>query len=174
MTHIDELLADLSARLPELEWKINGLTPVISSHSLPRGLFSAAIELTGSACVAEIKSDINALAKQSNPRSAHFLAERIKQKVNVLVTLCQIASRKEKPESPVTFGINMLTTRQKWLQSLENNINTLHEQRLALTKALEQIQRSGNSQAILNVQGELGEAERRLTLAKEAFKQAIS
>lgn len=174
MNPIDDLLAELSGRLPELEWKLSGLTQIISGHTLPRGLFHPAIELTGAACIAEIKADIIALSKQQNQRSANFLAERIKQKINVLVAICQIESRKNKPERQAVFGINMLTTRQKWLQTIEQDINTLESQQQALTKALLQMKQSGNSEAILNVQKELGEAERRLTLAREAFKQAIS
>ncbi|HDS3847010.1 TPA: lpg0405 family Dot/Icm T4SS effector, partial [Legionella pneumophila] len=41
MGYIDELLEELSARLPELEWKINGLSSSISIHNLPKGIFSS-------------------------------------------------------------------------------------------------------------------------------------
>ena len=113
MLYISELLDELTARLPELEWKIGELNASFSNHSLPPGLFRRAIEPSGSACVAEIKTDIQALSQQKNERSAHYLAERIKQKINVLVALCQIQSRKTKPEDKNYFGIKMLSTRQQ-------------------------------------------------------------
>lgn len=174
MNYINELLAELTARLPELDWKISGLKPFISNHSVPRGLFRSGLELTGAACVAEIKADIQALSQQDNERSAHYLANRIKQKVNVLVSLCQIESRKKKPEDKVYLGLKMLSTRQQWIQSLELDISTLETQQQALEKALAQMKRGTNAAAILSVQGELGEVERRLTLAREALNQAVS
>lgn len=174
MNYINDLLVELTSRLPELEWKISGLSSIISSHSVPRGLFRSGIELTGPACIEEIKLDIHALSHQKNERSGHFLADRIKQKVNVLVALCQMDSRKSKPEGKVYFGMKMLSTRQQWIQTLERDITTLVMQQQAMTKALEQMKCSTNAVAILSLQGELGEVERRLTLAREALNQAIS
>lgn len=174
MNYLDKILSELSSRLPELEWKISSLNSSFSSHSLPRGLFRASMELTGSACVAEIKSDIQALSGQKNERSASYLAVRIQQKINVLVALCQIHSRKNKSEEKVYFGLKMLSTRQQWIQTLETDINTLSIQHQAMAKALEQMKHSANGSAILSLQSELGEVERRLTLAKEALNHAVS
>ena len=168
------LLAKLSSRLPELEWKISGLNTSFSAHNLPRGLFRFSIESTGKACVDEVKSDIQALSNQTNQRSASYLALRINQKINVLVALCQIHSRKNKPEEKVYFGLKMLSTRQQWIQTLEHDINTLTRQKEAMAKALEQMRVSANGSATLSVQGELGEVEKRLTLAREALNHAIS
>lgn len=173
MNYIDELLEELTSRLPELEWKISRLNSYISSKSLPRGLFRTSVELTGLGCVDEIKKDIEALAHQDNERSAYYLATRIKQKVNVLVALCQIEGRKNKGEEKVHFGLTMLNTRQQWIESLEKEINTLQKQQQAMTKALAQMKRSPDTQAVLSVQKELGEIERRLTLATETLNQTI-
>ena len=173
MNYINVLLAELTSRLPELEWKIIGLGSFISCHSVPRGLFRSSNELTGTACVEEIKADIQALSHQKNERSAHYLANRIKQKVNVLVALCQIESRKNKVEEKIHFGVKMLSTRQQWIETLEREVSTLEQQQQAIAKALSQMKLSTNAEAILSVQGELGEVQRRLTLAKEALNQAI-
>lgn len=173
MNYIDELLAELTSRLPELEWKVSSLNSFISSKSLPRGLFRSSSELTGLACVEEIKDDIQALGHQKNERSAHYLATRIKQKVNVLVALCQIEGRKNKAEEKVHFGITMLSTRQQWIESLEKEISTLEKQQQAMIKAFNQMKRSSDTPAVLSVQKELGEIERRLTLAKETLNQAV-
>jgi hypothetical protein len=171
MNSIQELTSELFSRLPELEWKITRLN--FSSTNVPRGLFRLGKELTGAACVTEIKEDIHNLSIQNNERSAHYLAERIKQKINVLVILCQMDSRKKKPLEQVSFGIKMLSTRQQWLQSLEHDIHLLTLQQQALSKALEQMKLSTNTTGLLNLKAELGEVERRLTLAQEALKQAV-
>jgi len=173
MNYIDELLAELTSRLPELEWKVSSLNSFISSKSLPRGLFRSSSELTGLACVEEIKEDIQALGHQKNERSAHYLATRIKQKVNVLVALCQIEGRKNKVEEKVHFGITMLSTRQQWIESLEKEISTLEKQQQAMIKAFSQMKRSTDTPAVLSIQKELGEIERRLTLARETLNQAV-
>jgi hypothetical protein len=170
----NELLSQLVARLPELEWKINGLGNCFSSHNLPRELFRFNTEATGSVCVAEIKADLHALSQQKSERSAFYLAERISQKINVLVVLCHMQNRKSKPEEKVNFGIKMLSTRQQWIHDLEAEINTLAGQQKAMTKTFEYLNNNHHSNAILHLKAELGEVERRLTLAKEALTRAIS
>ncbi|EHL29489.1 primosomal replication protein PriC [Legionella drancourtii] len=173
-TESNQLLSDLITRLPELEWKISGLGASFSSRSLPRGLF-ANKEPSGASCIAEIKADIQSLSQQKNERSAFYLAERIRRKVNVLVALCQIHSRKNITEENVSFGVKMLSTRQQWIQGLETDIQTLERQQQALTTTLEQMTRSNHPVAvILQLKSELGEIERRLTLAKETWSRAIS
>ncbi|WP_298628110.1 primosomal replication protein PriC [uncultured Legionella sp.] len=173
MNSINELLTELNSRLPELEWKISELSSAISSHNLPRGLFRTGFELTGAGCVKEIKADMLALSQQKNERSAHFLASRIKQKINVLVALCQIDNKKSKAAEPASFGVKMLSTRQQWIQNLETDINTLTQQQQAMVKSLEHLSHSNNVDAVLALRAELGEVERRLTLAKETLNQAI-
>lgn len=174
MDYINDLLADLSARLPELEWKMSSYSAGFSSHSLPKGLFKFRSEFSGPACIAEIKADIDALAKQTNQRSASYLALRIKQKINVLVVLCQMHTRKSKPEEKVHFGLQMISTRQQWIQSLEDDIERLTTQQQAMLNALAQMKQSANNPGQLNLRSELGEVERRLTLAKEALTRAIA
>lgn len=173
MNYINDLLVELNSRLPELEWKISELSSAISSHNLPRGLFRTGFELTGASCVKEIQADILALSHQKNERSAHFLADRIKKKINVLVALCHMDNRKKKSTEPVYFGVKMLSTRQQWIHNLESEINTLTLQQQAMTKSLEHLSHSDNTGAILSLRAELGEVERRLTLAKETLNQAI-
>lgn len=173
MKYLAELLTELSSRLPELEWKISGLSVALSSHNLPKGLFRHGVELTGSGCINEIKEEIHKLSQQKNERSAHFLAERIKQKINVLVALCQIDGKKNKPQAKANFGLTMLSTRQQWIQGLEADISTLTRQQQAMTKSLQQMNNGSKPEAILKLRAELGEVERRLTLAQETLNQAI-
>ncbi|AWN75413.1 TPA: hypothetical protein ACTUT5_000569 [Legionella anisa] len=170
----NKLLSQLMERLPELEWKISELGSFFSSHQLPKGLFRFDADASGSACIAEIKADIHALSKQQNRHSAFYLAERIRQKINVLVVLCQMHQGKNKSREKVYFGIKMLSTRQQWINDLEMEIHTLLEQQQAMTKALEHLKHNRNSSAILHLKAELGEVERRLTLAKETLNRAVS
>ncbi len=173
MNNIDELLAELTTRLPELEWKINSFSPLIRSQSLPRGLFRSGPELTGMSCIEEIKADIHVLSQQKSKNSAQYVATKIRQKVDVLVTLCQMESRKNKKEEKVHFGIKVLSTRQQWITTLEQDIKTLESQQQAMIKTLGQMQRASNITAVLSLQAELGEIEKRLTLARETLNQAI-
>lgn len=174
MNYISELLTELSSRLPELEWKVGSLSKAISPYNLPKGLFRSKMELTGAGCVAEIKTDIKALANEKNERSAHFLAERIKQKINVIVALCQMDAKRKKPLAKEHFGLSMLSTRQQWIQSMEQDISTLDQQQQAMSKAMQQMKHNGNTSAVLTLQAELGEVERRLTLAREAYNRAVN
>lgn len=169
---IDTLLQELEARLPELEWKVSSLGTALSTQTLPRGLFHPHLETTAATCIAEIKADIALMAAKKREGSAHYLAQRIRQKINVLVTLCHIQSSKPKPEVKINFGLNMISTRQQWLQTLEKDINLLTAQQEAMNKALQQTQVQGKTQILLQLKAELGEVEKRLTLAKETFARA--
>ncbi|HAU1182609.1 TPA: lpg0405 family Dot/Icm T4SS effector [Legionella pneumophila] len=174
MGYIDELLEELSARLPELEWKINGLSSSISIHNLPKGIFSSVIEFNGPACIKEIRDDIHALQKHKDESIACFLAERIQKKINVLVVLCQMDKKNNKPESKISFDLTTLSTRQQWIKTMEEKICALEEQYQAMRKTLEQMKSCSNPATILRLQTELGNVEKRLTLAKETLDRAIS
>lgn len=173
MQEIKELLADLSARLPELEWKVSGLRSSFSNRSLPKGLFHSAREMNGALCIAEIKSDIQGLSIQTNKRAAAHLAQQIQQKINVLVALCQINSKRNKPDERPHFRLDSLSTRQQWIQTLEADIQQLTAQRLAMQKAVAAISLQSSPEVVLNLQAELGEIEKRLTLAQETLNRAI-
>lgn len=174
MSEFNDLLADLSSRLPELEWKIKGLGASFPVYSLPRGLFQTPFGVSGATCIAEIKSDILALSLQKNRRSATYLASRIQQKINVLVVLCQQHQRKNKAENKLSFSLKSLSTRQQWLLALENEINTLTLQHQALLRTMAQMTLEADTASTLNVQKELGQLEKQLTLAREALQKAIS
>lgn len=166
------LLLELTERLPELEWKISSLGAALSTNSLPKGLFRQRTDMSAATCIAEIKADLQQLADQKNEYSAYYLAERIQQKISVLVALCHLQANKPKAQEKINFGLDKICTRQQWLQALEKDINRLTAQQQAQIKTLEQIKARGDTQAVLQLQAELGEVEKRLTLAKEAFASA--
>mgnify|MGYP002132604162 CR=1 FL=1 len=168
---LDVLLQELETRLPELEWKVSTLGSTFSPKAFPKGLFRSG-ETSPTNCIAEIKSDIKKLALSKGDKSPFYLAQRIQQKINVLVSLCQLQTSKPKPEAKIHFGVNSISTRQQWLQSLEQEINLLMIQREAMLKTFAQMKTQSKTEALLHLQAELGEVERRLTLAKETFARA--
>lgn len=172
MNYIDDLLTELMSRLPELAWKLGKLNSPISTFNLPQGLFRSHAELGVTAFIDEIKSDIQLLAEQKNDRAAMFLAERIQQKINVLVRVCQLQSKLIHAEEKIHFGIKMLSTRQQWVHALESEIIDLTKQFEAVEKRLKQ--EKINTKTRLLLHAELGEIEKRLTLAKEELKKVTS
>jgi hypothetical protein len=172
--YIKDLAADLMARLPELEWKIANLNPTLFSKSIPKRLFRTS-NLVPLECMNELKADIRALTKQNSDVCAHYIAEQIKQKINVLVGLCKIEKKQEKLSEHLPLSINMLSTRQQWLRELEQNIEILTKQQQALFKTLSAMQSNKkDSSILLNLQSELGAVEKHLTLAKETLSKATS
>ena len=174
MISIDETVRILSDRLPELAWKLGPLEASLNYKLLPRGLFNYQFEITPQSCIDEINADLRAIKTQKNERCAHYLAERVHQKINVLVRLCQTRAQKKSPPPSVSFGLHAISTRQQWLQTLQDDIAGLNQQRQALTVALNQRQGLSQPNAILSLQAELGELERRLTLMRETLARAIS
>lgn len=162
----------LSARLPELEWKLNTLDTGINPALLPRGLFRNRLEMTAQSCVDEIKEDLRSLKQQKNDQTELYIAERVGKKINVLVRLCQQNIDKPALERQGTFGIHAISTRQQWLKTMQHDIDVLQAQHDGLAATLMTLKAENNIQAILNLQTELGEATRRLTLAKETLARS--
>ena len=159
----------LVARLPELEWKLSQQGTTINPTLLPPGLFRDRLELTPQSCAEEVKSDLRDLKRQTNERSAQYLALRIQQKINVLVRLCQMNLNKPAANRQENFGLRAISTRQQWLQTLHDDRAKLQSQQQAIKASLLEKQ---NTAVTLSLQAELGEVERRLTLAKETLDRA--
>ena len=173
MTFIDASIQRLSARLPELAWKLSALGPVLQPALFPRGLFRGRFEWTPASCIDEINADLDTIQQQSNEQAAHYLADRVAKKINVLVRICQQHSKQKKPERQVALGVQAINTRQQWLKTMQSEIDVLSEQQQALAAALHAaLKANNNSDAMLRLQAELGQAERRLTVAKEAYARS--
>lgn len=171
---LHDILTHLSARLPELEWKLSLHDGVINPALLPRGLFSARFELTAKTCIDEIKADLQAIKQQSNEQIARFIADRVGKKINVLVRLCQQQTGKKTPQRQESLGVQAISTRQQWLQTMQRDIDALAKQESALQAALITLNAENNTQAILSLQVELGHASRRLTVAKETLARSTT
>lgn len=174
MTMINESVQVLIARLPELVWKLNTLYSVFNPTLLPPGLFKTQLEMTPQSCVDEINADLQLLNHHKNERSVHFLAERVSQKINVLVRLCQIDEDKKPSGQALTFGVQAISTRQQWLASLQEYITVLSTQQAALASTLSKSKINHNPQATLSIQAEIGAVEHRLTLARETLARATA
>jgi hypothetical protein len=169
-----DILQRLSARLPELEWKLSTLGKALDPKKLPRGLFKQRTELTSQSCVDEIKFALDVMKKNRNENSVHHLAERVSQQINVLVALCQQHEHKKTTDRFIPFGLQAIGTRQHWLQSLQKDIERMTLQEQSMRQALQALQADKNLEAILSLQAELGKAKQQLTLAKEAFERATA
>ncbi len=170
---LDDLVTRLSARLPELEWQLSLQGVVINPAALPPGLFRQRLEMTSQTCVEEIKADLQAINQQDNAKSIQYLSGRIEKKINVLVRLCRQQTVKKSTEQQTHFGVQAISTRQQWLQTMHDEVDMLARQQQALEAALAGLM-AGNSDpgAVLTLKAELGEAERRLTLARETLARA--
>lgn len=82
--------------------------------------------------------------------------------------------KNNKPESKISFDLTTLSTRQQWIKTMEEKICALEEQYQAMRKTLEQMKSCSSPATILHLQTELGNVEKRLTLAKETLNRAIS
>ncbi|KTC70213.1 coiled-coil protein [Legionella birminghamensis] len=167
--NIETMLLSLKARLPELAWNLNKPGAQIPWQNLPPGIFRYQFEPKASDYIAEIKSDIERLEQQVNTQAASYLAQRIQQKINILVRLCRCKPPVQKADNSASFMLQALSTRQQWLASLEEQIQSFTEQRDALAARLSTIAKEQQ----LAVLAELGAAEKRLTEAKEAYAKAI-
>lgn len=169
------LLNELLARMPELEWQLNKLEASFSSQSLACGLFRQAFDAPAQAYVTEIKNDIQALRMTKTSELAkHYLALRIHQKINVLVKVCASYNRQpsQQPEE-VSYGLQALTTRQQWLQTLDEDIELLTKQKESLHRASIRENTANDTTALLNIHRELGVLEKRLRLAIETRERAV-
>lgn len=171
MISINESVQALSARLPELAWKLDAMYSEINPKLLPRGLFNQQFEMTPQSCIQEIKDDLRILKAHKNERSLHYLALRVNQKINVLVRLCQMRTDK-KPKAPSGFGVQSITTRQQWLETLQQDIEKLSMQQQALSARIQQLQKKHTTQDLMQIKADIGEIERRLTLARETLARA--
>lgn len=167
--NVNKLLTELLARMPELEWQLSKLGAVFSPSTLPPGLFHQPYDAPVTDYIAEIKKDIARLSSQTNFQRTHYLALKINQKINVLVALC--ASYNQKATQDTSCVIDALLTRKSWLATMEQNLQTFSVQQDALIRRMEQ-RTSLSMDAQLNLQKELGELEKKLTLVREAYFRA--
>lgn len=170
-----DYIKTLSARLPELSWQLGLLNHAeFNAYKFPRGLFKYSIEMTPQSCIDEIVDDLKLLAKHKTYRSTQYLALRVSQKINVLVRLCQMKKTNKSLPLAQPFTVQTISTRQQWLADLAQDIQKLRLQEQAVTKRLAQSKSHNDSTVILNMQAELGEIKRRLTLAEETLSRATS
>jgi hypothetical protein len=165
---LNDAVHALATRIPELEWRLSKL-PYIARAKLPRGLFQHDTHLTwidSRRCIESLRHDLEALQANPDDFAAHFIAQQLSRKVNVLLRICHESSFKE-ARLPV-FSMQRMSTRQQWLVQLQQDITRLTAQQAALLEALSTHEaRLMSVDATLLLQHELGEVTRRLTEAQE-------
>ena len=166
----------LATRLPELEWKLSKLAGAWNKNKLPPGLFRSALHMTPGVCINEIKENLVRLSQQDNPRTTYLLANKIHQQINVLVRICTMHySRPSNQHVPTKVSVDSISTRQKWLNGLREEVNQLTVQYAAVEQTLLQYQKNVQfSDLVLQLSNELGEIQRRLTLSQERLDREIS
>ncbi|WP_133130865.1 primosomal replication protein PriC [Legionella yabuuchiae] len=176
MNSNEETTEQLALRLPELLWRMNKVGLRIQEQVLPEGLFKCTGDDRPQSYIQEIKSDLSAIKHETSKNSTQFLANRISRKINLLVRLCRLHEKKLSPKCSAHLDIQTLATRQQWLQQLEQNIQSLSEQKESLARRLNHCQSASqqDQQAILILQRDLGEIEKQITLAQETWKKVTS
>lgn len=171
---INETIEQLTARLPELAWKLSSRYSIIPIKLLPPGLFRYQFEMTPQTCIDDIRKDLHQLNYQKKGQSLDYLALQISKKVNVLIRLCATPQKEKKDKPRPPLNIKTISTRQQWLKNLEEEIKQLSLQQISLQNTLNKLKHDDKLEAILRLQAELGEIERYLTLAQETLKRATS
>lgn len=167
-------LEHVIARLPELEWKLTALGSSLNNRVLPQGLFKNRVELTAKDCINDIRADIDKLKSRDEGTSSTLLALMIERKVNVLVRLCYLYSKKKTKSIEARFDIDGMKTRQSFLRSLEDDISCLSKQLEALTLRLKLYESRGDVDVSLKFRADIGKLEQLLTRAQEKYAKAIS
>lgn len=162
---------ELTSRLPELAWKLSRLNFSVLRMNIPKSLFQTGGDEGSDAYIREVQSDIQVLAQQKSKISAHYLAKKIQQKISVLVALCQLDHQPASAEGKAHFGVNMLLTRQQWINALETEIKQLADQKQALERTLAQKKKNQAPSLVLSLQAELGAVIKRMTLTQEEFNK---
>ncbi len=171
-------IKQLEARLPELEWQLSKMNATFPAFSLPKGLFRQKWDSDASCYASEIREDISLMATYSkqieNKAATHFLAVKINQKIQVLVSICKQYQKENTSSQSIGFEMAKISTRQEWLQNLDFDIQALHSQRTALLEVFSQKKLQNDAVSQLSLRRELGELEKKITLAEEAFGKATS
>ena len=170
--HKDPLLIEIENRLPELSWKTSLLPHRMTLSTLPKQLFATSVDNHPSSCVAEIKQDIKRLydIKQSSQEFI-FLAKRVKQKVEVLVRLCQLHNKKQGDKIPSAQLMMRLSRRRQWVEEVEQHILELQQQHQHLQS---QISKTKDVQTQLTMQSDLGKLDKKLSILKEQLQQSAT
>lgn len=163
---METLLKELEERLPELEWRLNKLKKPFSTRLLPRSLFPWTFGSNVNLIIDTLKNEIKTLAKQPTLPSRFYLAQRLYQKITILVSCCD---QLEEEKIKANF-IERMCTHQQFVKEMQNRIDTLTLQKKALCNRLEHaLVQSSEPQISLSLKKELGQIEQQLTKISEVM-----
>lgn len=168
MEKIETIVLELRSRLPELEWKLSQVPFHVFRTHIAKGLFRTQQPKNPIAFLDEIRMDLMSLNQHIlHEQSAHFIADRIRTKIDLLVRLCILYGQTEAPARDFTKNLlTKLVTRRQQVQDIENQIALMQTQQAALMKTLSQ---AHDVESQLLIQAELGQLERMLVQAREAL-----
>lgn len=171
---VQTVLMTLESRLPELEWQLKKHRKMFSPSHLPYGLFRNAPSALLSDYVHEIREDIQFLQRRTDENHVlPYLALKLQQKINVLVTLCsRYMASITNPQPEVNSIPTLLQTRQARLHSLDELMNQLQAQKEALIRAGNENNRA-YPEVQLKLNHELGEVEKQLSLLQETYHTTL-
>lgn len=157
---LDTIIQKLEERLPELEWKLNNSSKIIFSE-LPTDLFPKKIEGRPAELITLLKQEIQRLSEQKNDSSCYYLAQKLYQKINLLVLCLKLQKTKS---DQTNFYPPSFSNRQQFIANLQEQIQALNSQHHALNLRISKTQ---DTQVSLQLKKELGQIEKRLTEIKE-------
>ena len=144
MNPIDDSVIQLETRLPELAWKLNKLRHVALAQLLPQGLFRDMSAPTPHTLLDDVKNDLASFKQQVNPLCKQHIAQKIHQKIAVLVYLCQRYSSDDiSTAKKTTWHLQEMSTRQQLFDTLYRELEELKLQKHALQNSMA-AQRSAN------------------------------
>lgn len=151
--------------MPELAWQVSLLPHTMTLSTLPPNLFSLPRESHPSACLDELKRDLQRLQQlRQYEAEFNFLTRRIDQKISVLVRLCQIQQQKHKHD-PVNARLMMrMCKRRQWVEEIEQQVQTLKLQQQQLHKQLEKVT---NADILLKIKSHAGDIQKQITTLEE-------
>ena len=156
------LLHSLQARLPELEWQLSKMQDSWLKIRVPPGIFRTSYFLE------EIKADIITLSHASSLKTRSYVAQKLNQKVHVLVRICKQHQKTESKHSKPL--LSTLSSRQQYVQNLFEEIERLHQQYQALCNKKQKV---NNHTVLIALEEEIGLIQKKVTLAEEEYKKIV-
>lgn len=151
---IPAFLAQIEARLPELEWKLNLLDGGrLDIRKLPRPLFPFKIYVSVEDCMQLIKQDLLRLRESTEVQTIYYLAVLLQEKISILVQICRLTPMHSK--AWLNFDLNKISTRKEWLLELEADRHDLLRQKSALLERLAVLRLTQENQAETKILADL-------------------
>jgi hypothetical protein len=189
---------ELASRITEIEWhgRQNGLR--VQPHLYPKGLFKVQSipvqQYQLASYIEELRQDLHVLQQKQGIVQKHFLAQRLKQKIYVLVNSLKSQTKPKSTLNPMASVLNRLNPETDSIyeyyykqkqgapkQVLDKQLLKLNRDLAELTKTKNekyQVLQSGKSKSsdelkrtVLALSKQIGQLEQKIAQIKEALAQ---